>query len=548
MEEKEITIELKHPEIIILLAFLCIALFLELQVTLNSHITFGDEGFHARTSQVIAEKVEYPEWTPVGETEIDKTTFSRPPLWNFLGASLFFIFGFNEWLLKALIPFIGSILIGISTFVLTKRIYNSKVALIASILTVSVPCIVTYSTLYYTEILFTLYFFASILTLITAIKTDKKKYWILSGIFCGLSFLTKAPAFALFPLVAVVFLYQLYNERNFSKILKKYILWGLFAGLLIIPFFVRGYALYKNPSCNMPVFPFFSIEGCAYHHGPEQQYEFSGVAEQVGTELDIFRLGLNEYFKFAYGYYFNFAGVDIVVIMLAFLCGLGILMWKKQTDDIIILLALFSIFFIIIRNYDTRAENMNRWLLGWTPIIALIAGNYFVAIYDFIAKYYKKIALIIFVIVLCFSFMNLQEKTSTMAQVKAFSPLFFEACDWIKENTAKDIRIGNVVWGSATTFNCQRDIGGGGADVSLSQNLTLMLSELKMYNTTHLFIQKFSISWTDQKLSEKYPISYVEFLENNLEHFKKIFENGPSLSECQAAGGCDGTIVYEIVY
>jgi hypothetical protein len=234
--------------------------------------------------------------------------------------------------------------------------------------------------------------------------------------------------------------------------------------------------------------------------------------------------------------------------MLAFLCGLGIMMWKKQTDDIIILLALFSIFFIIIRNYDTRAENMNRWMLGWTPIIALIAGNYFVAIYDFIAKYYKKIALVIFVIVLCFSFMNLQEKANVMAQVKMFSPLFFEACDWIKENTAKDIRIGNVVWGSATTFNCQRDIGGGGADVSLSQNLTLMLSELEMYNTTHLFVQKFSISWTDQKLSEKYPISYVEFLENNSEHFQKIFENGPSLSECQAAGGCDGTILYKIVY
>jgi len=104
MEEKEITIELKHPEIIVLLAFLCIALFLELQVTLNSHITFGDEGFHAKISQVIAERVEYSKWTPVGETEIDKAGFSRPPLWNFLGASLFYIFGLHEWLLKALIP------------------------------------------------------------------------------------------------------------------------------------------------------------------------------------------------------------------------------------------------------------------------------------------------------------------------------------------------------------------------------------------------------------------------------------------------------------
>jgi 4-amino-4-deoxy-L-arabinose transferase-like glycosyltransferase len=538
--EKEITIEIKHLEIIALLAFLCLALFLELQVTLNSHITFGDEGFHAKISWVIAQKVEFPKWIPVGETEITKQGFARPQLLNLLGASLFYIFGFNEWLLKALIPFIGSMLTGIALFVLTKRIYDSKVAFVASVIGVSLPSLVTYSVLYYTEILFTFYFFTSILTLVLAIKTDENKYWILSGLFCGLSFLTKTPAFALFPLVAVVFLYQLYKRSGFLKTMKKYILWGVFAGLLIIPFFVRGYVLYKNPSCNLLIFPFFSTEGCTYSQEVEQQYKFEGTAEQVGTEQDIFKMGIMNYFNFAYG--------NVWFTLLGFLCGLSILAWRKKTDDIIILLAFFSIFFIIIRNYDTRAENMNRWLLGWTPIFAVIAGNYFVDAYEFIKKYIKIIAIIIFIVVMYFSFTSLQEKTNTMMQVKKFSPLFFEACDWIKQNTPKDIRIAGVIWGSSTTFNCQRDIGGGGPDIALSQNTTLMLSELKASGATHLFIQKFSISWTDQKLSEKYPISYVRFLESHPEHFKKIYENGPLLDECQSAGGCDGTIVYEIIY
>jgi len=537
MEEKELSIEIRHPEIIALLVFLSLALYLELQVTLNSHITFGDEGFHARISQVIAQKVEYPKWIPVGETEIDKQGFARPPLWNLLGASLFYIFGFHEWLLKALIPFIGSMLTGVAVFVLAKRTYDSKVAFVASIICVSLPAYVTYSVLYYTEILSSFYFFTSVLALVLAIKTDEKKYWILSGLFGGLSFLTKAPAFALFPLVIAVFLYQLYKGNGFLKTLKKYAIWGLFAGLLIIPFFVRGYVLYKNPSCNMPIFPFFSTDGCAYHHAPEQQYNFEGVTEQVGTEQDIFRMGLMNFFTFAYGN-----------ALFAFLCGLSILAWRRKIDDIIILIAFFSLFFIIIRNYDTRAENMNRWLLPWVPIFALIAGNYFADAYEFIKRYYKIIALVVFIIVIYFSFTNLQEKVNGMTEVKKFSPLFFQACDWIKQNTPANIRIGNVIWGGSTTYNCQRDIGGGGPDVSLSQNITLMLSNLKESGTTHLFVQKFSISWTDQKLSEKYPISYVRFLESHPEHFKKIYENGPSLDECQTAGGCDGTILYEIIY
>jgi len=585
--EKEITIEIKHLEIIALLAFLLITLSLELWVNLNSHIVFGDEGFHARISQVIAQKVEYPKWTPIGETDLEKSGYARPPLLNLLGASLFYIFGFNDVLLKILNPFIGTILTGVAAFVLVKRIYDSKVALIASVICVTIPSLVTYSVLYYTEVLSMFYFFTSVLTLVVAIKTEGKKYWILSGLLGGLSFLTKAPAFALFPFVIVVFLYQFYKQGGFLKTFKKYVLWSLFFGLLIVPFFIRGYILYGNPSCNLAVFPFFSTDGCAYSKTPAPQYQFEGVAEQAGTEQNVFRMGLMSYFDFAYG--------NVWFALLGFLGGLVILLWRKKTEDVTILFALLTLFLIIIRNYDTRAENLSRWLLPWTPLIALIAGDYFASAYDFvksnwtlfgilllvlinvlilwnyfpfsltekaiigiiiiisefyfaITKKYKPALAIAFIFILLVSFTNFYNKLETMKGVKQFSPLFFQACDWVKQNTPMNIRIANTIWGSATAYNCQRDIGGGGPDVTLSQNMTLMLPELKLAKATHLFVQKFSISWTDQKLSEKYPISYVRFLESHPEHFKKIYENGPSLDECYNAGGCDGTILYEIIY
>jgi len=540
MEEKEITIEIKHPEIIVLIAFLCVALFLELQVTLNSHIVFGDEGTHARYSQWMAEELEYPVWTPFGDTPLEKRSFSRPPLWNLLGGSFIFILGHHEAILKFLPPLVGSLITGLAVFVLTKKIYDIKVALIASIITVSIPAISTYSVLYYTDALLTLYFATAILTLILAIEENKKKYWIVSGLFGGLAFLTKSPAFALFPVIAFCFLYQLYRRENLIKVFKNYIILGLFMGLFIIPFFIRGYFYYGNPSCNLPIFPFFSTEGCDVYLMPKQQFEYEGVAEQVGTEQNILKMGIMNYLTFVYG--------NVWFVVFGFLGGLCILLWKNRRSDIILLVSIACLLFIVYKHWEGRAENLSRYLLGWAPLIAIVAGNYFTLIYDFIKGYQKYLAVIVIIFVLFYSFQNLNEKLDVMKQVKMFSPLFFEACDWIRENVDKNVRLGNVVWAGATVYNCQRNVGGGTADLVIGRNLTLAFPIMKEQGVTHIFIQKFSISYTDQKLSEKYPISFVEFLENHPEYFEKIFENGPSIEQCKQVGGCDGTILYKINY
>ncbi len=63
---------------------------------------------------------------------------------------------------------------------------------------------------------------------------------------------------------------------------------------------------------------------------------------------------------------------------------------------------------------------------------------------------------------------------------------------------------------------------------------------------THIFVQKFSLS--NQALAERYKVESVQFFEDNPETFKKLFENGPPLQQCLQQGGCDGNIIYEIVY
>ncbi len=82
--------------------------------------------------------------------------------------------------------------------------------------------------------------------------------------------------------------------------------------------------------------------------------------------------------------------------------------------------------------------------------------------------------------------------------------------------------------------------------MSLSQDIGHILSTAEKLGITHIFVQKFSLS--SQALSEKYPINYVQLLEDNPAQFKKVFENGPSLSQCVQQGACDGNIIYEIIY
>ena len=99
----------------------------------------------------------------------------------------------------------------------------------------------------------------------------------------------------------------------------------------------------------------------------------------------------------------------------------------------------------------------------------------------------------------------------------------------------------------AGLYNCERNFGGGGPEM-YSNDLNVILPLLKEQGVTHLFIQKFSINFEDKKLREMDPISFVRFLESTPENFEKIYENGPSLSECEQISRCDGNIVYKINY
>jgi len=541
LEEKEISIEIKRPEFWVLLAFLGLVLVLDLQVAMNTPINFGDEGYHTRMAQYIAENVEYPVWTPfekLGTWENGRSEslgFARPPLWNILEASFLYLFGFNEVIIRFLTPFIV-FLTGISVFILAKRIFNEKVAFIAAVISVTVPSMATYSVLFYTDVLATFYMAMFFLLFILALKENRKKYWLLSGVFGALALLTKIPALAVYAFVAIAFFYQLLKERKFLELFNKYLPLVVIMVVVISGWLVRNYYYYKNPVCYpIPFVKIFSMKGCALNLF-QDKYKFQGQTEQTGTEQNVFRVGLMSYFSFAYG--------NLWLVTLTFFCGLVILLIKRDLTSYMLLISLALLLFIFYLSTG-RAEDTARYTLGWVPIVALICAVWLDEAYEFIKKYQKYVALVIFIFVLVLSYMNLNEKLTVMNQVKQFSPLFFEACDWIEKNTPKDSLL-MTVWAHRAVYNCQRNAAPNLPDISLSKDLNYTLAYAKQHGVTHLFIQKFSLS--TQPLEERYTVEFVQFLENNPDNFKKIFENGPSLQECLQQGGCDGNIVYEIKF
>jgi len=542
--EKEITLELKHLEIIALICFLSFVFFLELQLTLSSPISFGDEGYHTRMAQWIAQEKEIPVWNPFEGDNVYREGFTRPFLWNSLEASFFYVFGFNDTIVKILTPFIGSVFLGLAVFVVFRRIYNENIALFASIFAVAIPSIITYSIFFYDEILLVIYFLLSVSCLIFAVQTENKKYWIMTGVFAALAILTKRPGYFLIPIFGITFLYELLTQKNFLKIIKRYLILLLPLLLITSTFFLRNLVYYKTPLCGVP-FSWFFKSTCGIDTGKTSTYSFAGRTDLSGTESSVFNVGIMSYLNFAYGFTYN----GIYLLIFAFLGGLLLLATRRNIPNLIMIFSIITFLLLFLfPSITTRAEDTARYLLAWAPLIALIAGIYFSEIYDFIKKYLKSFAVIIFVVILILSFIEVQTKLVGLKPVKAFSTYFFDACNWVKQHPDKvpENSIITTVWTHRTAYNCQRDVTGGDPDFVVSGNASLALSTMKERGITHVFIQKFSIS--TQNLSENYPWQYVQMLENNPKIFEKIFENGePDLTKC-SSGNCDGTIIYKVNY
>ncbi|MBI1978617.1 MAG: glycosyltransferase family 39 protein [Candidatus Aenigmarchaeota archaeon] len=520
----------------LLLAFLILLgvfFVLELNTSLKTQITFGDEGFHARMAQWISENKEYPIWTPFEYTPLSKSSYARPPLFNILEASFLFVFGNHEIILKAFPPLLA-LLVGISVFLLAKRLFNIEIGIISSLVLVTLPSFVTYSVLTFDEMLLTFFMSLFALTFAIGVKEKNRRYLVLSALFAGLTFLTKHAGIIILLFVPILFLYSLLSERKFLPNFKNYLLFGVVFLLVTTPFLLRNFYYYGTPECQQ--LPLFDEDGCVLKQF-EENYKFEVRTLAGGSENELLSFGLQNFINFAYG--------NIWFILIGFFGGLIALIKHHSGETRAVLLIMLFLGLVALYQTSSRTEDTVRQLLPWTPFIAIVSAIYWNEIYKFLRKYQTYLGLAVIGLVLFFGYQSITSKLQSMENVKTFSPLFFEACDWVKENLDEDVRL-MTFWGHRAAYSCQRTIAAGFADIRLNPNPESIRDFSEMHGITHFFIQKFSLS--QQPSRESYSVSFVQLLENNPEIFKPVYENGPPLDQCLQQGGCDGNIIYEVIY
>jgi hypothetical protein len=530
------TLEIElSSEFLILIIFLIVTFSINLYITLVSPIAFGDEGFHTHLARWISVHKEIPEFLPLYGTLIHREGFARPPLWNIL-EGFFYLFGFNETIVKILVPFI-TLLSGLSIYSLFKRVLNERTSLIAALIYVSLPCIVTYSVLFYVDMLVNFWIILSLGSFCLWEKFKDKKYLLLSTLFTGLAILTKTTGYFLLLFYFFYFTFRVLSEKKF-EILKDF---GLVISLLFLTlsgWMIRNYFFFSTPLTNLP---FNVLQGKTIIK-PDYTpiHEFEGRIAEIATEATVFKIGLVEYFDFAYGFLWFFP-------LLLFPSLLYLLLRKEKFDKLILLMLIAALpgIYIFI---SARAEDVARYNLYSVPILVLIVSIYLEKILDWSKRYSKYLPLFLIFCIAIISFLNFLGKANMMIRVKQFFPLFLEACNWIKQNLPLNASLLSLHT-HPTVYNCERkaiwelvDL----PDILLSNDINLTLNRLKANGIDYIFVQKFSLS--GGKYRQTYPITFVQFLENNSEYFEKVYENGPNLAQCLAMGGCDGTILYKVNY
>jgi len=528
-----------RTELMLLLLLLEVTIFIflsEIQVTLSSPIAFGDEGFHTQLAKLIAKNVQYYVWMPFEGSRVEDASFSRPPLWNLLEASFYYLLGFNPIIVEILTPFI-SVMTGIAVYILFKKTFNPSVGFFAAIITITLPSIVTYADLFYVDtfLVFWVGLFLGFFLLFE--KTEKKKYLIVSTIFAAFAILTKVTGFAIFFFYGLFFIYEIFKTKNF-KIIKKY-----FFILALLAIFLGGFALrslyyYKTPICGLPVnLPFFK-QTCSINSNYTPKYQFSGRTADVGTEVSVYDFGLISYFNFAYG--------AIWFVPLVFVVGIMMIGMKKERLDIALLLFFISLLPVFYLTYTGRAEDAARYTLIAIPAMALISANYLDALSTFLSKYKRVLSVFFVATIIIISLVNFYSKNMTMTQVKQFSPSFLQACEWVRNNLPQNSTLLSL-YGHPTVYNCDRNavwVMQDLPDIILSNDLNLTTNRLKTDGIDYIFVQKFALS--QQQYMQNYPLSFIQFLLTYPKTFVNVYENGPNLNTCVNQGGCDGTIIYYV--
>ncbi len=167
-----------------------------------------------------------------------------------LGMLFVLAFSLSGDLLAKLISWAYAPLTTLAVYSFTKSLWGNRVGILSAAIFIFVPGIMILSTLTSIDLAVTFYSFMSLYSLLYWCKSPQKRWFIFSGIFCGLAMGTKYTAILVTWLtLETILLVHLYfiKKKSFINGLKYCICFGLIALLCFSPWLIKNIIYTNNP-------------------------------------------------------------------------------------------------------------------------------------------------------------------------------------------------------------------------------------------------------------------------------------------------------------
>ena len=327
------------------------------------------------------------------------------PIWMYLTDLNYKIFGVTLVSSRLLSMIFGALSV-LSLYLLTKEMFNKKIALIASIL-LTFSSFHILMTLTEMDVTMTFFVLLSSYFLVKYLKEDKLRYYITATILLGIGILVKNIAALFIPAYILITLFypKLKNKERIlsKKNIKSLVIFFLIMFIIAIPTLTFNYILYKEKGLTDVQFSRFLSS------------ENKGIYQSISNTIQPFNLkvllinqengipGIVKGLKFYWQYE--------LILLIMFIFGVIISM-KKEVYWTIYLSLLFLIPFIFL----SGTSLLEKHFVFAIPIFCIFSSIFIDRISGFSKNNSKYIILVLVIVFLIFSTTVLYKHTKSQGK------------------------------------------------------------------------------------------------------------------------------------
>jgi 4-amino-4-deoxy-L-arabinose transferase-like glycosyltransferase len=340
----------RHTDALLILGIILFSIIFYINLS-RGHLWSADEQTYSQWAYHMVRTGDYITPWAFGDVSF---WIVKPPLFMWLMSLSYQAFGVSNFSSRLPSALFGSLSL-VLVFFLGKKLYNSYVGLLSSLLLGTFATFFSFSRHAMIDVTFTFFILASIYFFVVSEKNNKPtRYAVLSGFFFGLALMTKQLQALLIPLI--IFAYLLITKRSIKFLFKKPFTLFWVAGLLLF----SPWLVYMVISYGAPFWQNYFVYATVTR-------SVSPIEGHAGSYLFYFSYLINnEYF---------------LTILLPFAAGLGIFkaIFKNSKSDTLVITWMALVLLVF-----TFAQTKLFWyILPAFPAFAIAIGSF---LYELIEK------------------------------------------------------------------------------------------------------------------------------------------------------------------